>query len=118
MNNLLVIERKFCKNTIYNLCKKKNCEVIIIQNNLLEILNEKQRKINKLILITENILARNSDIYKWIKSYIRNKKIFFVEIGYKKSKIPQDKAISDALINGAGINTQSILEKIIDSKND
>ena len=118
MNNLLVIEKKFCKNTIYKLCKKKNCEIIIIQNNLLEILNEKQRKVNKLILITDNILARNSDIYKCIKNYIRNKKIFFVEIGYKKSKISQDKAISDALINGAGINTENILEKIINSKND
>ena len=27
MNNLLVIEKKFCKNTIYKLCKNKNCEI-------------------------------------------------------------------------------------------
>ena len=42
MNSLLVIESKLCKNSIYKLCKKKNCEIITIQNNLLEVLNEKK----------------------------------------------------------------------------
>ena len=113
MNSLLVIESKLCKNSIYKLCKKKNCEIITIQNNLLEVLNEKKRQLDKIILITENILARNSDVYKSIKSFIENKNIFFVEIGYRKSKISQDKAFSDAIVNGANINTESILEKII-----
>ena len=51
-----------------------------------------------------------------IKEFLKNKDIFFIEIGFKKSKISNDKAFSNALINGSGINTETILEKIINLK--
>ena len=114
MKILLVIENKLYKESIYKLCKNKNCEILIIQDNLEKLLNEKKRNLDKLVLITENILARNSNIYKCIKNFIKNKKIFFAEVSYRKSKISKDKAFSDALISGSGVNTDSILEKIID----
>ncbi len=113
MNSLLVIENKLCKKSIYKLCKDKNCEIIILQDNLDQVLNEKKRNLDKIVLITENILARNSNNYKCIKNFIKNKKIFFAEVSYRKSKISKNKAFSDALVSGAGINTESILEKII-----
>ena len=42
----------------------------------------------------------------------------FVEIGYYKSKVPLDKAASNALINGSEDKTKIILKKIISEKND
>ena len=114
MSSLLLIEAKLCKNSIKQICKKKNCEVVILDKNLLKEL--KKCGINKIILLTENILSRDLKIYTTIKEFIKSKNIFFTEIGYKKSKISNDKAFSNALINGSGINTETILEKIINLK--
>ena len=115
MSSLLLIEEKLCKNSIELICKKKNCEVVILDKNLLKEL-KKRCGISKIILLTENILSRDLKIYTTIKEFIKSKNIFFTEIGYKKSKISNDKAFSNALINGSGINTETILEKIINLK--
>ena len=115
MSSLLLIEEKLCKNSIELICKKKNCEVVILDKNLLKEL-KKKCGISKIILLTENILSRNVKIYTMIKEFLKNKDIFFIEIGFKKSKISNDKAFSNALINGSGINTETILEKIINLK--
>ena len=42
----------------------------------------------------------------------------FVEIGYYKSKVPLDKAASNALINGSEDKTNIVLKKIVSEKND
>ena len=115
MSSLLLIEAKLCKNSIKQICKKKNCEVVILDKNLLKKL-KKKCGINKIILLTENILSRDVEIYTMINEFLKNKDIFFLEIGFKKSKISNDKAFSNALINGSGINTETILEKIINLK--
>ena len=115
MSSLLLIEAKLCKNSIKQICKKKNCEVVILDKNLLKKL-KKKCGINKIILLTENILPRDVKIYTMINEFLKNKDIFFLEIGFKKSKISNDKAFSNALINGSGINTETILEKIINLK--
>tara|TARA_A100000164_G_C21789373_1_gene715030 strand:+ start:207 stop:563 length:357 start_codon:yes stop_codon:yes gene_type:complete len=116
MKSLLIISDKFRKEDISSLDKKKNCEVIFIKKNLLNILNKIGIKYKKIILVTDKILSRNSADYKSLKNFIKNKNICFVEISYKKSNISQEKAYSDALINGAGKNTWNILEKIINEK--
>ena len=116
MSSLLVIEKKLFENAISKIRRNKNCNIIIIQKNLLEVLKRKKIQVNKIILITEKILPRNSEIYKSIKSFIKDKKVFFVEIGYKKSIVSQDIAVSDALVNGSGNNTEMVLEKIIKAK--
>ncbi|MBF96686.1 MAG: hypothetical protein CFH34_01397 [Alphaproteobacteria bacterium MarineAlpha9_Bin4] len=116
MSSLLVIEKKLFENAINKIRRSKNCNIIIIQKNLLEVLKRKKIQANKIILITENILPRNSIVYKSIKSFIKNKKIFFVEIGYNKSTVSQEMAASDALVNGSGNNTEMVLEKIIKAK--
>ena len=111
--NLLLIEKKLLDNSIKTLCKKKNCEIIIIKKNLKDILNKKKSRYKKIILISEKILVRSSETYLDIKNYLKQKRVFFLEIGYKKSKITTDKAISDSLINGSSIGTKKILEKVI-----
>ena len=70
----------------------------------------KTKQFNKVILITENILPRNSQIYKTIKEFINNENSFFIEIGIK-SKVPEDRAFSNALINGSGKTNQAYFEK-------
>ena len=41
MSSLLLIEEKLCKNSIELICKKKNCEVVILDKNLLKELKKK-----------------------------------------------------------------------------
>ena len=117
MKNLLIINSKL-NQKINDLKKYYNCEVLIINKNLKDILKKKTKKVSKLILITENILSRNSDIYKYIKNFTNKEKMCFVEIGYYKSKVPLDKAASNALINGSEDKTSIILKKIVSKKND
>ena len=91
---------------------KKNCEIVLLKDNLLEILAKKKGKFKKIILISQYILSRNSIVYKTIKDFIKNKGIF-IEIGYNKSNISSVKACSDAIINGSDINTENILKKLL-----
>ena len=93
--------------------KKKNCEIVLLKDNLLEILAKKKGKFKKIILISQIILSRNSIAYKTIRDFIKNKGIFFIEISYKKSYISRVKACSDAIINGSNINTENILKKLL-----
>ena len=113
MSNLLIIENKLFKDTIDAICKKKNCEIVLLKGNLLKILAKKKGKLKKIILISQNILSRNSIVYKIIKDFIKNKEVFFIEISYKKSNISKTKAYSDAIINGSDTNTENILKKLL-----
>ena len=113
MSNLLIIENKLFKDSIVTICKKKNCEIVLLKDNLLEILAKKKGKLKKIILISQYILSRNSIVYKTIKDFIKNKGVFFIEIGYSKSNISSVKACSDAIINGSDINTENILKKLL-----
>ncbi len=116
MKNLLIINSKL-NATITNFKKNNNCEILIIRNNLKEILKKKAKKFSKVILITEKILPRNSEAYKTISNFIRSNKSSFIEISHKKSLVPNNKASSNALINGSGKKTLLILEKIIEIQN-
>lgn len=116
MKNLLIINTKL-NSLISEIENISNCEILIIKKNLRDVLKKKPNEFNKVILITENILPRNSENYRTIKKFINNENSFFIEIGFKKSKVPEDKAFSNALINGSGKQTKLILEKIIDIKN-
>ena len=116
MKSLLVIDSKLINDSILDFSKKNSCEIVIIEKSLSKTFNKS--KFDKIILITEKILPRNSIIYKSLKKFVKKNKVFFVEIGYTKTKIATDKAFSDALINGTGNNTMSILKKIINIKND
>lgn len=113
MSNLLIIENHLFRGTIDAICKKKNCEILLLKDNLLERLAKKKGTLKKIILITQNILSRNSITYETIKDFIKNKDVFFIEIGYKKSNISRVKACSDAIINGSDINTENILKKLL-----
>ena len=117
MKSLLIISSKL-NHEINDFKKNNGCETLIINKNLKDILKKKTKKINKLILITENILPRNSDIYKYIKNFTNKEKMCFIEIGYYKSKVPLDKASSNALINGSEDKTNIILKKIVSEKNE
>jgi len=117
MKNLLIMN-SILKQEIKDFIKSNNCETLIIDKNLKDILKKKTKKFNKVILITEKILPRNSDIYKHIRNFTNNEKMFFVEIGYYKSKVPLDKAASNALINGSEDKTNIILKKIVSEKNE
>ena len=55
MKNLLIISSKL-NQEINDFKKNNNCETLILDKNLKDILKKKLKKINKLILITENIL--------------------------------------------------------------
>ena len=66
MKNLLIINSKL-NQEINDFKKNNNCETLIIKKILKDIFEKKTKKFSKLILITENILPRNSDIYKYIK---------------------------------------------------
>ena len=70
MKNLLIIS-SILKQEIKDFKKNNNCETLIIDKNLKDILKKKTKKFNKLILITEKILPRNSDIYKYIKNFTK-----------------------------------------------
>ena len=117
MKNLLIISSKL--NQIINDFKKSNnCEIFVIDKKLKDIFKKKTKKFSNVILVTEKILSRNSDIYKIIKNFTNNEKMCFVEIGYYKSKVPLDKASSNALINGSEDKTNIILKKIVSEKNE
>ena len=47
MSNLLIIENKLFKDSIVTICKK-NCEIVLLKDNLLEILAKKKGKLKKL----------------------------------------------------------------------
>ena len=113
MSNLLLIEKKLYNNTVTTVCKKKDCEIIIIKKNLQKILSRKKVVYKKVILISERILTRSSEAYRDIKKYLNKKDVFFIEISYEKSKISKDRAVSDAIINGSSINTNGILKKLL-----
>ena len=116
MNTLLIINSNM--SAITNNLKKNNCcEILIIRKNLKEVLKKKTKKFSKVILITEKILPRNSEAYKTISNFIKSKKSSFIEISHKKSLVPNNKASSDALINGSGKKTLLILKKIIEIQN-
>ena len=112
MKNLLIINSKL-SDIFTELKKNNNCEILTVKKNLKEILKKKNEKFSKVILITEKILPRNSEVYKIISNFVKNEKSSFIEISCKKSQVPKDKASSNALINGSGNKTLLILEKII-----
>ncbi|MEC8100323.1 MAG: hypothetical protein VX089_03815 [Pseudomonadota bacterium] len=116
MNSLLLIERKFSEATIYEICHKNNCDIVFITKNLLEILRKKKKPINQIILITKKILPRKSNIYKSVKSFIKNKDIFFVEISIEKTRISQELSCSNAILNGIGRNAENTLYTLISRK--
>ncbi len=116
MKNLLIINSKL-SSIITDLKKNNNCEILIIRKNLKEILKKIPGKFNKVILITEKILPRDSEVYKIISKFIKNDKSSFIEIGKEKSQVPTNKARSNALINGSGNKTLLILKKIIEIQN-
>ena len=51
------------------------------------------------------------------KTVSDEEKSSFIEISHKKSLVPNNKASSDALINGSGKKTLLILKKIIEIQN-
>ena len=116
MKNLLITNNNLYK-VVSEIKKSNNCEILVIKKNLKTALENNSKQFNKIILITEKILSRNSEVYKIISNYIKNKKSSFIEVGFKKSQVPLGKAMSKALINGSGRNTILILEKIIGSWN-
>ena len=112
MKNLLITNLK--KNKIEIDEKKiKNYEMLVITKNLKNILKKKTKQFSKVILITEKILPRNSEIYKTIKYFVKNENSYFIEIAYTKSKVSIDKTFSNALINGSGNQTKLVLKKLI-----
>ena len=113
MKNLLITNTKF-NNLVSELKNVNNCEILIIKKNLKDLLKKKTRQFSKVILITEKILPRNSEVYKIISKFIRDEKSTFIEIGHKKSEVPKEKACSMALISGSGNKTMIILNKLIE----
>ena len=116
MKYLLITNNKLSK-IISKVKKNDDFEIIIIKRNLKETLKKKTKKFSKVILITEKILPRNSEVYKIISNFTQNEKSFFMEISHSKCSISRDKASSNALINGSGSKTSLILEKIIKTHN-
>ena len=116
MKNLFITNIKL-NNIISDIKKNNNCEILIVKKNFNDVLKNKTKQFSKIILFTEKILPRNSEIYKTISNFIKNEKCSFIEIGHNKSKVPKDKASSSALINGSGNNTMLIVEKIIEMPN-
>ena len=108
MSNLLIIENKLFKDSIVTICKKKNCEIVLLKDNLLEILAKKKGKLKKIILISQYILSRNSIVYKTIKDFIKNKGIFFIEIGYNKSNISLYKESLHQFVSNLGLTKSNI----------
>ena len=118
MKSLLIFYGKFENDLIKDFSKEKNCIMLIAKRSISQVLNKKKLNFDKIILISEKILPRSKAIYKDVIDHIKDKKVFFVEIGYKKSKVPKDKAFSDALINGTGNNLKNILKRIINNENE
>ena len=114
MRNLLITAIKESKLGLDS--EKKNYEILMITKNLKKSLKKKTQKFSKVVLITENILSRKSEVYITIKLFLKNQNSSFIEIGYEKSKVSVNKAISNALINGSGKQTKLILEKLMSMK--
>ena len=110
MRNLLITAIKESKLGLDE--KKKNYEILMITKNLKKSLRKKTQKFSKVVLITEKILSRKSEVYVTIKLFLKNQNSSFIEIGYEKSKVSVNKAISNALINGSGKTDQTSPRKI------
>ena len=61
MSSLLLIEAKLFKNSIKQICKKKNCEVVILDKDLLKEL--KKCRINMIILLIKYFIEGFKNIY-------------------------------------------------------